>query len=234
MVRQLYQFENNSTRLENLAVRANSKLVLDVVTKPIIYELDPSVSHPKPKMLHTFTGVNSVLGIDEIAPDLFAVVVGNFSNPEVHQPGSFSLWSVDLNPSKGPNVTLITAIPDANALNGLTTLPGTPPMVLIADSFLGALWRVNTMTGNYTKIYDSPLLLNTSSTKLGINGIRMFHGRLHFFNSAQGTYGRILLHDDGSPAGEVEILARIEEKGIWDDFDMDWEGNAWVAIHRVT
>ena len=233
MVRQLYQFhDSDATRLENLAVRPNGKLVLDVVTKPIIYELDPSVSCPKPKMLHTFAGVTSVLGIDEIAPDVFAVVVGNFTNPEVHQPGSFSLYSVNLTSSKGPIVTLITALPDSNALNGLATLPGTPPMVMIADSQLGALWRVNTATGDHTKIYDSPLLANTTSKNLGVNGIRIFQKKLYFFNSAQASYGRISLHDDGSAAGEVEILARIELKGIWDDFDMDWEGNAWVATHR--
>lgn len=234
MVRQLYQFhDNDDTRLENLAARPNGKLILNVVTKPILYELDPSVSCPKPKTLHTFTGVTSVLGIDEIAPDVFAVVVGNFTDPKVHQPGSFSVWSLNLTSPKRPNVTLITALPDSNALNGLATLPGTPPMIMIADSQLGALWRVNTATGNHTKIFESCLLANTTPTNLGINGIRIFQKKLYFFNSAQGTYGRVPLHDDGSAAGEVEILARIAlPQHIWDDFDMDWEGNAWVATHR--
>lgn len=29
----------------------------------------------------------------------------------------------------------------------------------------------------------------------------------------------------------MQILARIDTNGTWDDFEMDWEGDAWVATH---
>ena len=119
-------------------MRPNGQLLLGCVTKPIIYGFDPRQSHPKPKELHTFTNVTSVPGIDEITHDVFAVVVGNFSNPGHHEPGSFSVWSLDLDPHE-PNVTLITAFAEALALNGLVTLKGEDPMVLIADSVDGVL-----------------------------------------------------------------------------------------------
>lgn len=233
MVKQLYQFESNLTRLENLAVRPNGQLVLNVVTKPIIYGYNPSKpnSDSNPKKLHTFTNVTSVLGIDEITPDVFAVVVGNFSDVGHHEPGTFSIWSVDLKKSK-PNVTLITAIPEAQALNGLSTINGTEPMILIADSVDGVLWRVVPRTKEYIKIFDSPLLSNTTVKNIGVNGIRTFQQKLYFINSGQATYGRVPLHQNATAAGEVEILARVQGIGKWDDLDIDWEGNAWVATHR--
>ena len=234
MIKELYQFPDNTTRLENLAVRSNGQLLLDCVTQPIIYGFDPSHSNSKPKVLHTFQNVTSVLGIDEITHDVFAVVVGNFSNPGHHEAGSFSVWSLDLNPAK-PNVTLITALPEAIALNGVATLKANEsrnePMVLIADSVDGVLWRVDPRTRNYTRIYDSPLLANITATGMGVNGIRTFGKKLYFINSGQETYGRIPLHHDATAAGEVQLLAR-QKDGIWDDFDIDWEGNAWIATHR--
>ena len=232
MIKQLFQWQdiNDTIRLENLAVRSNGQLILDSVTNSKIYGYDPRHPSREPTPLHTFTNVTSVLGIDEITHDVFAVVVGNFSDPGHHVPGSFSLWSLDMNPPK-PNVTLITAIPEAIALNGLATLKGEEPMVLIADSVDGVLWRVDPRTRNYTRIYDSPLLANITATGMGVNGIRTFEKKLYFINSGQETYGRIRLHHDASAAGEVELLSR-QKIGIWDDFDIDWEGNAWVATHR--
>ena len=230
MIKQLFQFPDNSTRLENLAVRSNGQLLLDCVTKPNIYVFDPSRPCTKPKVLHTFKNVTSVLGIDEITHDVFAVVVGNFSNPGHHEPGTFSVWSLDLTGSK-PKVTLITAIPEGIALNGLATLKSDETMILIADSVDGVIWRVNPRTRDYTPIYDSPLLANITATGMGVNGIRTFEQKLYFINSGQETYGRVPLYHNASASGEVQLLGR-QKQGIWDDFDLDWEGNAWVATHR--
>ena len=230
MIKQLFQFPDNSTRLENLAVRSNGQLLLDCVTKPYIYLFDPSRPLTKPKILHTFKNVTSVLGIDEITPDVFAVVVGNFSSPGYHEPGSFSIWSVDLTKAK-PKVTLITAIPPALALNGLATLKSDQTMILVADSVDGVIWRVDPRTGEYAHIYDSPLLANITATGMGVNGVRTFEQKLYFINSGQETYGRVPLYHNASAAGEVQLLAR-QKQGQWDDFDLDWEGNAWVATHR--
>ena len=232
MIKQLYQWQDKSdhVRLENLAVRANGQLILDSVTDSTIYGFDPRQPSRKPRPLHTFKNVRSVLGIDEITHDVFAVVVGNFSDPGHHQPGSFSLWSLDMNQCP-PNVTLITKIPHAIALNGLATLKGKEPMVLIADSVDGVLWRVDPRTRDHEPIYSSPLLANITATGMGVNGIRIFERKLYFINSGQETYGRIHLHHDARTHGEVELLGR-QKIGIWDDFDIDWAGNAWVATHR--
>ncbi len=229
-IRVVHQFDD--LRLENLHSRPNGSLVLSVINKPVLYTLDPTKPNAKPVFLYEFPGATAMLGQAEIAPDVFAVVAGNWSQPGTHTPGSFSVWSIDLNTPGKPKVKQIAAIPEANALNGMTALHGgSPDIVLIADSVMGALWKLNVTSGEYKMAFASPLFTNTTGP-IGINGIRSFEGSVYFFNSGQGSYGRVPVTYDGEWAGEVQILARIDTDGSWDDFDMDWEGNAWVATHQ--
>ncbi|MDI1488669.1 MAG: hypothetical protein OHK93_007945 [Ramalina farinacea] len=231
-IRVLHQFDD--LRLENLHARSNGELILSVINKPMLYILDPTKQNSKPVLLHEFPGVTACLGQAEIAPDVFAVVAGNWTEPGSHTPGSFSVWSIDLTTRGKPKVKQIAALPEANALNGMTTLHGgSPDIVLIADSVLGALWKLNVTSGEYKMAFDSPLFVNSTGAPIGINGIRSYSGSVYFFNSGQGTYGRVPVTYDGEWAGEVQILARIDTDGSWDDFDMDWEGNAWVATHQA-
>ncbi|KAL9068032.1 MAG: hypothetical protein Q9161_006477 [Pseudevernia consocians] len=135
----------------------------------------------------------------------------------------------------GPSI--FTSIPEAAALNGVTILNGSSDIVLIADSALGAVWRVNVATGDYSIAIQDPFFTNNSTNNpspvpIGINGVRTSGGMLYFTNSAQGSYGRIPITDDGSAAGEVEILVGVGGPSAdYDDFDIDREGNAWIATH---
>lgn len=55
---------------------------------------------------------------------------------------------------------------------------------------------------------------------------------LYFTNSAQGSYGRIPITHDGSAAGNVEMLVGVGGPSAeYDDFNMNREGNAWIATH---
>ncbi|KAK3167726.1 hypothetical protein OEA41_010854 [Lepraria neglecta] len=229
-VQLIYQFKGH-VALENLAARSNGHLVLTVSNQPIVYDMNPNARNAPPTPLPRIPGVTSLTGIVETAPDVFAVVAGNWSR-ETFQgtPGSFSIWSVDFNHPQ-PTVKIIASIPEAAALNGLTTLKGSPDIVLAADSALGAVGRLNVTSGEYSVAIQSPLFANSSIIPIGINGLRTFDGHLYYLNSAQGAYGRVPLNADGSAAGEVEVLARINLPAIYDDFDMDWEGTAWIATH---
>ena len=230
-VRMVYQFEAHAT-LENLAPRSNGQLVLTVSDQPAIYNIDPSKEHQPPSLLYHFPNASSTTGIAEIAPDIFAVVTGNWSTVTYQAvPGTFYVWSVDLTTST-PTAKIIAPMPEGAALNGATTLDGSPDLLLIADSTLGAVWRLNLTTGDYSIAIQNPLFSNWSSTwPMGINGIRTFRQSLYFLNSAQGSYGRVPISSDGSATGEVEVIARIDVPARFDDFDIDWAGNAWVATH---
>ncbi len=226
----VFQF-SKELHLENLAVRSNGHLVLTIVNQPLLYELDPRASHASPKLLHKFTGVTSMVGIVETAPDVFAVIGGNSTKLGTGVPGTFSIWSVDLNTGT-PNVNLIASIPEASAMNGLATTDKFSDTILVADSTLGAVFKVNVVTGDYSIAMDHILFQGTSTSPRGINGIHTYERMLYFTNSAQRSYGRVSIADDGSLAGEVEMLGRgMGSSALYDDFDIDWKGDAWIATH---
>ena len=77
------------------------------------------------------------------------------------------------------------------------------------------------------------LFQNTSTAPRGINGTHTYERMLHFTSSVQRSYGRVSITDDDSPAGEVEMLGRgMGYSALYDDFDFDWKGDAWIATHR--
>ncbi len=221
----IFQFPD--LHLENLAVRSNGHLIITVVSEPLVYDLDPKASDPSPTLLHRFPNVQGMAGIVETAPDIFAVIGGNESIALTGVPGSFLIWSIDLNTPE-PTVKLITSVPEASALNGLTRLQPSSDIILAADSTLGAVWRVNIVTGDYSIAIQNSLFAPTSTDPRGINGVHTLRGMLYFTNTAQLSYGRVSITDSGSAAGEVEILAR---GALYDDFDLDWQDNAWIATH---
>ena len=226
----IYQFKTE-VALENFSPRSNGQLVITTANEPSVYGLDPSERSQPPKLLYQFPNASSALGIAEIAHDVFAVVVGNFSTPESAVPGSFSIWSLDLTTST-PTADIIASMPEAVALNGATTLDGSPDILLIADSALGTVWRLNLTTRNYSIAIRDPLFSDSSQFFIGINGIRTSRGLLYFSNSAQGTFGRVLISNNGSAIGQVEIIARVDAQQLkYDDFAIDWAGTAWVTAH---
>ena len=223
----LHSFPSNQ-HLENLAARWNGHLLLSLVSEPFLYDVDPT--SPSPRLLHEFAGYTSIGGIAEIAPDVFAVIAGNTSSTSLGgMLGSWSVWSVDMNTPE-PTIKLITWIPGGETLNGMTTSNGWySDLVLISDCTLGALWRVNVLTGDYSVAIRNPAFNNTSTSPRGINGVHVKRRSLYFTNSATGSYGRIPITANGSVAGPAEILAT--SPGEYDDFAFGSDGNVWIATH---
>ena len=229
-VQLIYQFKGR-VALENLAARSNGHLVLTASNQAIVYDMNPAARNAPPIPLPQIPGVTGLTGIVETTPDVFAVVAGNWSSSGFQGIlGSFSVWAVDFNPYT-PTVKMVASIPEANALNGLTALKESPEIILAADSAAGVVRRLNMTSGEHSIAIQSPLFARTSMIPLGINGLRTFDGYLYYLNSAQGAYGRVPINADGSAAGEVEVIARINLPAVYDDFDMDWEGTAWIATH---
>jgi hypothetical protein len=210
-IRQKWTFPPN-TFIENIAVRSNSHLLLTSESVPTLFTLDPhrpadNFSNPSlPPILHTFPNATGLSGITELPspPDVFAVVSGTWDLVNTRAAlGSLNIWTIDLR-TPIPVVKHIANIANSTIFNGLASLPGSnPPLILAADSAIGAIWRVNILTGACSITFSSPFLapLGTSpGTNLGVNGIRTSsNGKyLYFTNSAQGIFGRVRINSCGA------------------------------------
>ena len=231
-IRELYQFPNNTfTHIENIAVRPNGQLLLTLITAPEVFLFNTLDKNPSPKLLHKFPHATSLTGIAETAPDVFAVVAGNYTYEKYQgMPGSFSVWSIDMNPSK-PKVRSVASIAGAHALNGMTAVDGSPDMVLIADSALGAVWSMNMTSGESQIAVQDPHLGPTDTFPLGVNGIRSQGRTMYFTNSAKGLFGNVAISLTGRREGNISIIAQSNPGDKFDDFAIDGHGNAWIANH---
>ncbi|EOD50385.1 Six-bladed beta-propeller TolB-like protein [Neofusicoccum parvum] len=224
--RQVYQFEQG-TWVENLAVRQNGNLLVDLVDRPEIYEINPSSNESSPKLVHRFPGITSVFGISEVSTDVFTVVGGNFSLATFSVDAeSFGVWQVDLTGSEAA-VSQIAAMPDAVFLNGMTTLNS--QSVLVSDSTSGVVYRVDIQTGEYTIVLDDETMKPPADATLqiGVNGIRLFNGYLYYLNLFAKLYCRVPIDStSGKAVGPYEVIA---ENVYADDFAITQQGVAYAA-----
>ncbi|PMD51278.1 uncharacterized protein K444DRAFT_656650 [Hyaloscypha bicolor E] len=230
----IYEFPNE-TWIENIAVSSNGNLLLNLLSTPQLYQLQ--ALNPVPgsaKLLYTFPYATGLTGIAEIQPDVFAVLAGNWSIGTFSTtPGSWSVWKVDFRRGRknDPAVSKITDLTKASFANGMTLLTPGSPYLLIADSVLGVVWRLDYLTSEYEIILESPLMLPPPGPiVLGINGIHVFDSSVYFTNSFQGLFARVPVElygpDAGSATGDYVVVAN---NGPGDDFAFDKEGNAYIT-----
>ena len=228
----VYQYPNSPyTALENLAVRSNGNILLSASNQPNTQLLDPSATSPQPTVLHTYPDATGTFGITQPLTDLFAIVVGNYSGLS-GVPGSFSIWTLDLRGGLPGEAIKVASITEAHSLNGASTVPGNSSIILVADSSLGAIFRVDITNGHYVEIEQNSLLNPTSSFPLGINGIHLLGGTAYFTNSAQGIYGSVAFNTEGTEACQPTIITHALSPSLaYDDFALDGCGNAYVNNH---
>ena len=177
-----------------------------------------------------------LLGIAEIEKDVYYVVAGNYSSIATltDKAGSFSVWRVDVNTFK-PNETLakvekVVDLPQAQFLNGATVLSRKEGTLLVADSTLGTVFRVNSRSKEVKLVIKDPLfgITPASSVAAGLNGLSHSHnGELFFTNTNQGLLGKISIQPDGTPKAKGEVLS----PGLLlaDDFAVGRKGGFFVA-----
>lgn len=212
----LYQF-SNGTWIENIAARANGNLLVTLIDRPELYEINP-LRPSQPKLIHHFSAYSSLLGITEVHPDVFAIIAGNLTLRGVTEPGSFAVWKVVLHRAGRATASKIADIPDALFPNGMTTLDSASGNVLFSDSSRGVVFRMDTHTGKHSVVLDDASFKPpaTAPQPLGINGIRRSGKYLYYGNTLNPLFGRVSIDQiSGTATGPFEVLA----KGIVvDDF----------------
>lgn len=230
------------TWVENIAVRQNGQILVDLLTSPEIYLLDP---HPNSTatLVHNFTSNSALLGITETTHDIFHLIASNFTLPTNIANGTDSIWTVDLTSydyqsNTGAKVHEVILIPEAGLLNGLSTLSAKKGLIVAADSLNGYIWLIDVNTGAYSILIQGPELEKPgTSFALGINGLRVLSPSSHkndtawiyFDNQAKATFNRIPVSlSTLSPTGPIQNLA---SNITADDFALDPEkGFAYLAV----
>lgn len=254
-IQTIYQFPEN-TYVENLAVRANGQILLDVFTSPQLWLVDPHVPG-EAVLVHEFPDALGITGITEYEDDVFAVLAGNFSfSTGECTKGSWSIWSVDLGgavinstaslTASPPKISKLADVPAATCLNGIDLLSGGAKKFLMAgDIRLGEIYAVDIETGASAATINNTQTVPAVTYGFGstsTDGVRVRGSDLYFSNVGQGTLVKVPLNpDDGTPTGPAQTIAQsLSSQDQWDDFAIDCDGNVYMTtggsntIQRIT
>lgn len=230
----LYQFPL-PTWIENLAVRSNGELLLTILTSPELHLLNPS--DPKEAVLiHKFEEVRGLTGIIEVKEDVFYVTGSNFNLATFsNEAGSHFVWEVDMtsfSKNSKANIKEIAHLTGAGLLNGIELFSKEEGTILIADSEIGVVWKVNINDGKVENIIDVDEMKPPPPPELqmGINGLKVRGGYLYWSNTGFKLFCRIKIDGEGKATGPVEVL---ERDIVIDDFVFDKKGNAWLTTHGM-
>ncbi|KAK4635370.1 Putative hetero-Diels-Alderase asR5 [Fulvia fulva] len=262
LLQKVYQFPNN-TWVENLAVRSNGNILVSLISSPEVWQINPEAQSAE--LVFAFPHATSAMGFAEVTEDVFIVSIGNFSYVTgAEQQGSWSVWELDFGHAPLPvdegrgywrrphygyeqdiaRVRKVLDIPEAVFLNGATALPGSAEtgIVLIADSELGTIWRVNTRVETYRVAAQDPAFRPNASIPLqiGINGMHYHEGYVYSSNTfSTPLLARTPVSPSGYATGPVEVISESAEFPVnggaaADDFAIGAKGDIWLASASST
>lgn len=234
-VETLFQFPNNGSWIDNMVIRSDGNLLLTRLDTPEVWLFDTTTGNAT--LAYSFPNVTSCFGISEIDDDVFAVVVGNFS-AKTFQPGpaSFSVQKLDFTKSDSeenaralgsPTASEIVAMPDAGALNGMTTLSRGSNLVLIADSPKGVIWKVDIKTGDYSVALNDTTMAPAKGQglPLGVNALTVLGDYVYYTGTTQMVYCRVKVDKEANPVGDFEVIA---SGFLPDNVEMTEDGVAYI------
>ena len=222
----LYQFPNNGSFVDNIAIRSNGHLLVTRIGVPQIWSVEPTsrTASLVYDFGHDKTTITGCFGIVEVEPDIFVVVAGGIDVKSFSfKHGSFALWMLDFNAA---TVSPLLAVPEAKALSAVTKFGN---MLLIADSPEGAVWRVDLQTGEYAKaIVHESMLPAPNAPPMGINGIKVLNGYLYYASSTRQEFRRVRINEHSEAIGSFEM---VSNETAPDNFDLDEDGTAYIATN---
>ena len=226
---------------ENLAIRANGQILVSRLDTPELYQVDPT-GKIAPILIATWNAsyYMGALGISETTPDVFAInIAAPVNGSFVKTSGIPAIYKVDMNTfeanslgvaKQNATVSLITELPIADFINGMTTLDD--EHILSADVYLGRVYKVNTLTGAYSVAVDDPKMKFPAHapTNLGVNGLKIRDSYLYWTNTAVGSLNKILITAAGKPMGRSSVVTANVPRA--DDFIFKSDGTAFIAQNQ--
>ncbi|KAH8658105.1 hypothetical protein BX600DRAFT_468673 [Xylariales sp. PMI_506] len=229
---------------ENLAIRSNGEILTSRLDAPAVYQVDHTTGDAVLVTSWDASTWMGALGISEVEPDVFYVNVAAFTNQSnfVKTSGVNSIFRIDMNTfalaadgtvASNATVTKLTDIPEADFLNGLTTLSSTH--LLTTDVYSGVVYAVDVTTGEYYVAVENALTKFTyvadPPTNLGANGLKVFDGHLYWTNTAAGLVAKVPINAaTGKATGAASVVATGLPKA--DDFIIRSDGTLFVAANQ--
>jgi sugar lactone lactonase YvrE len=233
------QLNKNETFLENIAIRENGDLLVTMVQPtPSLYLVKrPWSANPELSVVHNFEASDGIIGISETDRDTFVVSATKFDGFVQPTANTSTLQEIMFHQkSQSPTSRIVARIPEAGLLNGIAILPEHKSVVLVADSFLGIIWRVDLTTGHYKIAIDVP---ETRATKpdallqIGVNGLKIHKGYLYWSNTNLISIFRVRISEEGnlSENAIIETIAEFKDTPAIDDFVINETGTIWVTTN---
>lgn len=230
--------------VENIAVRSNGPQLLTRLDTPELHIIDMAAAAQDihPELVYRFPHALGLTGIAEIAPDVFAVIAGNYTLASGPTIGSWAIWRVNMSswgtssPEKtltlgNSQVTKIADIPEAAYLKGMTQL--SEQHVLLSDFRAGVVYRLDVNTGAYTVVIENSMTEAVPQPIFGLSGIsglRVQDGHLYFTNTGQNIFAKMPIHADGTPAGTASIIAHTgASTDYFDGFTFGAHGDVYIG-----
>ncbi|KAF2639354.1 hypothetical protein P280DRAFT_403287 [Massarina eburnea CBS 473.64] len=226
----IYKFSTPKAA-EGIATRTNGKILVSFFDKGELWQIDPATK--KAEKVATFTDTTCSAAIAQVAPDIFAVVAGNYGSAGGNKPGSWGIWKVDFTGGGAPATTLLKKVPESGFWNGLTAFSN--DTVLIGDASKGAVWRMNINTGAYSIAIEDASMKPSGSLPMGIDGVRYANGSIYYTNIFANKFYKLAVDAAGAKTGSPTT---IWSNQMADDMYVTPDGVAYVAasgsIQKVT
>lgn len=235
------------TWLESIAIRRNG----DILATSLFYSSNiftvtqPSVhAHNTAKILASVPEVNSLLGITELPgsydEEAFFFVGGNFTSLTTFTTtvGSFKGFKLTF-PRNGNSIVqkVSDLAPISSFPNGVTAIPQAPGSVLVADSFVGAIGRLDLSTGHYDPrafVFDNMAVPKGAKLPIGVSAMRMKGSYLYYGNPSTQSIYKVKVDSKGYliKGAQPSLVANISSvaPGL-DDFIFDPQGNILLATN---
>lgn len=233
--RTIFQFANNGSWIEKVAMRRNGDLIFTtLLPAPQLYALHNLTSdQATPELIWQFPDMTGLLGITEVSHDVFAVVGGKFQSTSVPIPGTFSIWVVNFNSRGRPQITKIMDVPPSLYANGLEAVPGRDGVLMLSNS-LGSLHRVDLKQRTITLVAQVPEMrpAPNAALPLGINGIKIRDGYIYWGNCFAATIYRLPIDSRGliKMPLQVETVALLPWTFVG-DFAMGPDGTFYTPTN---